>query len=69
MLWKLLQLLIFFAVYFTGIYYQWTPNGYVMGLLSVGAAFFTTLLLSGALDLWHRFFVKQRDQGRPTGWW
>ena len=68
MLWKLLQLIVFFAVCFTGIYYQWTPNSYVLGLLSIGAAFFTTLLLNGALNLWQRFFVKQRDQGGPAGW-
>lgn len=62
MLWKLLQLTVFLSVYFTGIYYEWTPNGYVLGLLSVGAAFFATLLLTGALDLWQTLFVKQRNQ-------
>ena len=66
-MWKLFQLMVFFAVYFTGIYYQWTPNGYVLGLLSVGAAFFSTLLLTGAFDLWKRAtLVKKRDQGGPA---
>ena len=62
-MWKLLQLLVFLSVYFTGIYYEWTPNGYVLGLLSVGAALSATLLLTGALDLWQTLCVKKRNQG------
>ena len=34
MWWKLLQLVVFLAVSFTGIYYQWTPNGLVLGLVA-----------------------------------
>ena len=67
-MWKLFQLAIFFAVYFTGIYFEWTPNGYVLGLLSVGAAFFSTMLLAGALDLGKSLFVKQGDQSGPSRW-
>lgn len=45
MLWKLLQISVFFAVAFTGIYYEWTPNGLVLGLVSATAAFAVTVLL------------------------
>lgn len=67
-MWKLFQLTVFFAVYFTGIHYEWTPNGYVLGLLSVGAAFFATLLLSGAFDLCLTLFGKKGDQGGTSRW-
>lgn len=62
MLWKFLQIAIFLAVTFTGIYYEWTPNGYVLSLLAVGAAFFTTLLLSWAFDTSRVLLVKQREK-------
>ena len=45
-MWKLVQLSIMAAVMCGNIYYQWTPNGYLAGLLGVGAAFLVTLLLS-----------------------
>lgn len=64
-MWKLLQLVVFLSVYSTGIYYEWTPNGYVLGLLSVGAAFAVTLLLSWCLDLRKSLLVQQGDQSRP----
>lgn len=46
MWWKLLQLVVFLAVSFTGIYYQWTPNGLVLGLVAGICAFGATVLLS-----------------------
>lgn len=46
MLWKLLQLTVFLAVSFTGIYYEWTPNGLVLGLVAATCAFAATVLLS-----------------------
>ena len=45
MFWKLLQIVTFFAVAFTGIYYQWTPNGLVLGLVSGLCALAVTVLL------------------------
>jgi hypothetical protein len=30
-MWHVFQLLVFFAVAFTGTYYQWTPDGLVFG--------------------------------------
>lgn len=45
MWWKLLQLVVFLAVSFTGIYYQWTPNGLVLGLVAGFCAFGVTVLL------------------------
>jgi hypothetical protein len=45
MFWKLLQIVTFFGVGFTGIYYQWTPNGLVLGLVSALCALAVTVLL------------------------
>jgi hypothetical protein len=45
MWWKLLQLTVFLAVSFTGIYYEWTPNGLVLGLVSATCSFAVTVLL------------------------
>lgn len=44
-MWKLLQLVVFLSVYFTGIYYEWTPNGLVLGIVAATCAFATTVLL------------------------
>ena len=65
-MWKLLQLVVFLSVYFTGIYYEWTPSGYVLGLLSLGAAFFVTLLLTWAFDTCSVLFAKHGNKSRPT---
>jgi hypothetical protein len=56
MMWRLLQLVTFFAVAFTGIYYQWTPNGLVLGLVAATCAFGVTVLLGdfGRLVRWCR---------------
>lgn len=43
--WKLLQLVVFIGVSFTGIYYEWTPNGLVLGLVAATCAFGATVLL------------------------
>lgn len=75
-MWKLFQISVFLTVMFTGIYYEWTPNGYVLSLLSIGAAFFATLVLSEGFRLLTRafqasrsLFGKQRLQnGPPRGW-
>ncbi len=45
MWWRLLQLSVFLAVSFTGIYYEWTPNGLVLGLVAATCAFAATVLL------------------------
>ena len=45
MLWKLLQLTVFIAVMFTGIYYEWTPNGFALSLVAATCAFAVTVLL------------------------
>ena len=44
-MWKLLQISVFLAVSFTGIYYQWTPNGLVLGIVAATCAFAATVLL------------------------
>jgi hypothetical protein len=51
MWWKLLQLTVFLAVSFTGIYYEWTPNGLVLGLVAATCAFAVTVLLGDLFRL------------------
>lgn len=51
MWWKLLQLVVFLAVSFTGIYYQWTPNGLVLSLVAGICAFGATVLLNDLFRL------------------
>ncbi len=57
MFWKLLQIFVFFAVAFTGIHYQWTPNGLVLGIVAGFAAFGVTVLLGDLFRFlsWLRF--------------
>jgi hypothetical protein len=45
MLWRLLQIVVFLSVSFTGIYYEWTPNGLVLGIVAATCAFAATVLL------------------------
>ncbi len=51
MLWKLLQLAVFLSVVFTGIYYEWTPNGFVLSLVAATCAFAVTVLLGDLIHL------------------
>lgn len=44
----LLQILVIFAVGASNIYWHWTPNGYLVGLIGIGIAYGLTLLISGA---------------------
>lgn len=57
-MWKLLQIVVFFAVSFTGIYYQWTPNGLVLGIVAATCAFAATVLLGDFFRL-VRWFAKK----------
>ena len=61
-MWMLFQLAVFFGVMFTGIHYKWTPNGYVLTLIGLGAAFLSTLGLSELLLLLKRksLLIKKR---------
>lgn len=49
-MWYVFQLLIFIAVMFANIHWQWTPNGYLASLIGIGTAFATTWLLLKLLD-------------------
>jgi hypothetical protein len=44
-MWYLFQGVIIFAVGASNIYWHWTPNGYLVGLVGVGAAYGATFLL------------------------
>ncbi len=73
MWWKLLQLSVFLAVSFTGIYYEWTPNGLVLGIVAATCAFAVTVLLGDLFRLvrWTRKKLrtilgeKRLDHGDP----
>jgi len=67
-MWKLFQFVVFVSVYFTGIYYEWTPNGYVLGVLAFLAALLATVLLSWALDKSRAVIVQQRNKRGAAGW-
>lgn len=56
-MWFLLQSLIIFAVMSSNIYWQWTPNSYLAGLIAVGAAFVATVSAN-------RLWAAARQQGR-----
>lgn len=44
--WLIFQALIIFAVVSSNIHYQWTPNGYLAGIIGVGVAYLVTLLIN-----------------------
>jgi hypothetical protein len=74
-MWKLFQLVVFFGVAFTGIYYQWTPNGLVLGIVAATCAFGATVLLGDLFRLLRWTFKKmlavlahQRAEKGLTGW-
>lgn len=59
-MWKLIQFSVMVAVLGSNGAYHWTPNGYVAGLIAIGAAFFLTLGLSALLDLGRSLRAKQK---------
>jgi hypothetical protein len=60
-MWKLFQLSIMAAVMCGNIYYEWTPNPYLAGILGVGAAYLATLALAGLGALFGRSRPKLRN--------
>lgn len=57
-MWWIFQSSIIFAVGASNIYYHWTPNPYLVGLIGIGLSYGLTLLLSSAAQRWVR-----KDQG------
>jgi hypothetical protein len=53
-MWVLFQLSIMAAVMCGNIYWKWTPNGYVVGILGLGAAYFATWILVRLRSLFGR---------------
>lgn len=66
-MWKLFQISVFLTVMFTGIYYEWTPNGYVLSVLAFLAALLATVLLSWTLDKSRAVIVQQRNNRSTAG--
>jgi hypothetical protein len=52
-MWRLMQTCIVFAVLASNVYYQWTPNPYLAGMIAFFCAFLATAALSAALDRRH----------------
>ena len=46
----ILQMLVAFAVLSANVYYEWTPNGYLAGLLAVAAAWAVTVIPFWIID-------------------
>lgn len=65
---KLMQFAIVVAVIGSNGQYGWTPNGYVAGLIAVGAAFLATLFVMGIREgfLLLKQFSDQRRASRRT---
>jgi hypothetical protein len=53
-MWLLLQSAVIFAVLASDIHWHWTPNGYLAGLIGVGAAFAATAVVSWVADWFGR---------------
>ena len=51
MWWKLFQIFVFLAVSFTGIYYEWTPNGTALGLVALMSTMVATAIIGDAIRL------------------
>jgi hypothetical protein len=64
-MWRLFQALIVFAVMASNIKYQWTPNGYLAGLIAAGAAFLATVIVAKVIDL-IRFRAGAAVPGSPA---
>lgn len=70
-MWKLFQVVVFGAVFWSGLQYQWTDveidgvrysNGYVLVLVSLLAAGFATAILCEILDRFRRLSSKDRGK-------
>jgi uncharacterized membrane protein len=59
---KLFQMLVFTAVMFSNIHWQWTPNGYLASLISIGVTFIATVSLLWIIDVSRRAarYIKPR---------
>lgn len=57
-LWRIFQASIVAAVMCANIYWGWTPNAMLAGLIGVGAAFLLTIL---PLKIW-LWFLERRDR-------
>jgi hypothetical protein len=55
MAWKFVQFSVFAAVLFSNIHYQWTPNGYVAGVVALLAAALVSAIPVAIEDLAARF--------------
>jgi hypothetical protein len=64
-MWKLIQFLVVGAVVVSNAAWQWTPNGYLAGLIGWAAAFLVTVAVTSLVDALHRVAKKWPTVRRP----
>ena len=74
MLWYIFQLLVFLSVSFTGVYYEWTPNGLALSAVALMSTMVATAVMGEIIRLisWTSqklglTLSKQRPRDRFTG--
>jgi ABC-type maltose transport system permease subunit len=66
MLWKLFQICIFLSVMFTGVYYEWTPNSFVLSMLSFIVTLLATVFTGWALQSLRSVLQKRARDHLPN---
>jgi hypothetical protein len=66
MLWKLFQILVFLSVMFTGVYYEWTPNSFVLSMLAFIVTLLATVLVGWALQSLRSILQKRARDSLPN---
>jgi len=51
MLWYLFQILVFLSVSFTGVYYEWTPNGLALSAVALMSTMVATAVMGEIIRL------------------
>ena len=51
MWWKLFQISVFLTVSFTGVYYEWTPNGTALAIVALMATMVATAIVGDLIRL------------------
>ena len=65
MLWKLFQICVFLAVMFTGIYFEWTPNSFVLSMVAFIFTLLATVLAGWTLQSLRSVLQKRSNNHLP----
>lgn len=66
MLWKLFQICVFLSVMFTGVYYEWTPNAFVLSMVAFIITLLATVLLAWTLQSLRSVLQKRSRDSLPN---